>query len=91
MIIADASPLILLAKLNMLDSMIKHSKHKLTIPEKVYGECTAKAGLFDAQIIAERVNSRLIEKREVSDKKFCNKLARDFNLGMGGPKLFAYA
>ncbi len=83
MIIADASSLILLAKLNMLDNIIKHSKHKLAIPEQVYEECTIKKGSFDAQIIAERVDKKLIEKRSILDKKFCNKLALDFNLGMG--------
>jgi len=83
MTIIDSSSLILLAKLNMLDKLIKKSKQKLVIPAKVYEECTAKKESFDAKIIEKRVEEKLIVKRVVSNRGLCNKIVNDFNLGRG--------
>ena len=83
MIAVDSSSLILLAKINILDVLIKNTKQKLAIPEQVYVECTARKDLLDAQLIEKRVKERLIAKKGVSNKSLCNKLQKDFNLGKG--------
>lgn len=83
MLIADSSSLILLAKLNILDIVIKNIKHKLTIPKRVYEECTAKKESMDAQLIEQRVKQKLITIRYSSNRSLYDKIVKDFNLGKG--------
>lgn len=83
MVVIDSSSLILLAKTGILDITINNIKEKLVIPEEVYAECTAKKGIFDAQIIEKRVKEHAIIKKNVLNKALCDRTAKDFNLGKG--------
>jgi len=83
MIILDSSSLILLAKVRMLDILIKNTMQKLVIPEQVYVECTTKMESFDAQLIEKRVKEHAILTRQISNIKLYNKILDDFNLGKG--------
>ena len=83
MMIIDSSSLILLAKVDILDIVIKNIKQKLVIPEQVYIECTAKKDLFDAQLIEKRVKEGLILKKFISNRSLCDKILNDFSLGKG--------
>lgn len=83
MIVIDSSSLILLAKTNALDILIKNIKKSLAIPEQVYAECTARKELFDAQIIEKRIKEKAIAKKSISNQRLCNKIQQDFNLGKG--------
>jgi len=83
MIVIDSSSLILLAKIGILDIVIKSIKQKLTVPEQVYSECTSKKTLFDAQIIEKRFEERSIARKDIQNRELYNKVLKDFNLGRG--------
>ena len=83
MIVIDSSSLILLAKVDILDIVIKNIKQKLAIPEQVYAECTTKKESFDAQLIEKRVKEGSIVKKGISNISLYGKILGDFNLGKG--------
>ena len=83
MIVIDSSSLILLAKVDILDIVVKNIKQKLTIPEQVHIECTAKKDSFDAQLIEKRVKEGFIAKKAISNRNLRDKILRDFSLGKG--------
>lgn len=83
MTVIGSSSLILLAKVDILDTAIGSFKEKLVIPEQVYAECATKKDTFDAKLIEKRVKEKSIIKKDVSNRKLYNKILKDFNLGKG--------
>ena len=82
MIVIDSSSLILLAKIGVLDIVIKNLKKKLVLTNQIYIETTQKES-FDAKIIKKRVEEKSIEKKEIKNSILCSKIQNDFNLGKG--------
>lgn len=72
-----------MAKVGILDIIIKNLKLKLVITNKIYNECTLKKEDFDAKIIQKRLEERVIEKMEIKNLNLYNKTRTDFNLGEG--------
>ncbi|MEK6903887.1 MAG: hypothetical protein AABW64_04555 [Nanoarchaeota archaeon] len=83
MIVADSSSLILLAKINHLDTALASFKKKIVIPQKVYEESTMKTNTFDADLIKQRVKQECIALTPIKNFKMNFKIQKDFNLGRG--------
>ena len=83
MIAIDSSSLILMAKIDILDKIIKNLKKKLALTEEVYRECTIKTEAYDAKIIKKRVEEKAILKKEIKNLALYQKIRADFNLGKG--------
>lgn len=83
MVVVDSSSLILLAKISILDKVLKNSKKKLTVTQEVYKESTFKQETFDAKLITKRFEESLIHKKEIKNVGLYNKIRKDFNLGKG--------
>ncbi len=91
MMIMDASTLILLAKISLLDLLLEHSRSGLAIPEEVERECCRGIQSLDALLIRKRLDEEKIKIIRVKDKRVAGKLARDFNLGLGEAAAIALA
>lgn len=80
MIVFDASTLILLAKLDILELVLK--KYSGVIPESVRDEIIYKRGI-DTELIVQQIKSGnlIIEKNPKKDK--VKQILRDFPLGSG--------
>jgi predicted nucleic acid-binding protein len=82
MILFDASTLILLAKIDMLDIFIADFAKKVAISDKVRDEVLE--GLSpDAPLIARLIEERGIDVLKAKDKKLVRKLMEDFNIDEG--------
>ena len=81
MIVFDASTLILLAKLDLLQTVA--SKSALLIPQQVKKEALARPELYDAQLIQRMITtSKLRVSNEISIAS-CRSLQGQFNLDIG--------
>lgn len=83
MIAVDSSSLILMAKIGILDKIIKNLQRKLTITNQVFTESTSKIDPFDAKIIKKRIEEKVIKKKEIKNLNLYKKIIEDFNLGKG--------
>ncbi|MEE8167782.1 MAG: hypothetical protein V3T58_02775 [Candidatus Hydrothermarchaeales archaeon] len=81
MVVFDSSTLILLAKTDLLDEVLK--LYQVIISEKVQEEATKKKELFDAKLISARVESGAIKVESISSQGLAMKIKKDFNLGDG--------
>lgn len=82
MIAIDSSSLILMAKLGILDKIIKSLQKRLVVTNHIYDE-TAKTETFDAKIINKRTEEKTIAKKGVRSIQLFTKIKHDFNLGNG--------
>ena len=89
-IIADASSLILLAKITILERLLE--KNDIIIPEKVYIEIIKgkEKGRFDALIIEKLVQDKKIKIEKV-DKEMFEKIWKLFGLWAGEGEAFVLA
>jgi len=78
MIVFDSSTIILLAKIELLDTILQSYKKGCLIPEGVKREVTQKDS-FDAMVIKKRLEEGKIKIKGVSREKI-GKLMNDFNL-----------
>ena len=78
MVVFDASPLILLAKAELLERFLVSFSEPVVIPQVVEAECCENKALFDAQLIARLIAEKHIEVRKLSTgvQKFDGILAR---------------
>ena len=83
MIAIDSSSLILMAKIDILDKLIKHLQKKPVITSQVYDESTSKIDTYDAKIIRKLVEEKKIAKKEIKNPEFYKNIQNDFNLGGG--------
>jgi predicted nucleic acid-binding protein len=81
MIVFDSSTLILLAKVELLDTFIREYKEKIMIPKAVEEEATIKE-TFDGLLIKKRIEEKRIEIKNV-DKEKVENIKKDFKLGKG--------
>ena len=81
MIVFDSSTLILLAKVELLDTFLKDYREKIIIPKAVEDESTIKE-TFDGLLIKKRIEEKRIEIKNVGKEKVEN-IKKDFRLGKG--------
>lgn len=83
-IISDASSIILLEKIKLLDKLVK--EFRLVIPKEVEEEAITfgkERKYPDAFRIEEKVKDELISVIEVKDQGFVSKIMSDFNIAKG--------
>ena len=91
MIIFDSSPLILVAKVELLDLFLASIRLEVAIPEEVERECCGVKKTLDELIIQKALDESRIRVMAVSNKKLIAKLQADFNLGAGEAAAIALA
>jgi len=91
MVVFDASTLILLAKIELLDLLLADLDVPVAIPDEVAREsCGSKKGL-DALIIQRALDESRIKAIAVKDRRLAAKLEADFSLGKGEAEAIALA
>jgi predicted nucleic acid-binding protein len=90
MLIFDASTLILLARIELLDTFLASISLQAVIPQQVEKECGAKK-TFDALLIRRAIDESRISVISVKDRKLVRKIADDFGLGEGEAEAIALA
>lgn len=83
MVVFDSSTLILLAKVELLDSFLDGYKGKVLIPREVEAESCRKKKSYDALLIQKRIQEKKIRVAGVKKGGLCNKLMQDFRIGRG--------
>lgn len=83
-IISDASTLILLQKITLLDKLLKN--FGFIIPNEVYNEAVIKgkkAKSEDSYSIENKINKNLIKVKQIKNKKKLSQIINEFGLGEG--------
>jgi predicted nucleic acid-binding protein len=83
-VVSDASLIILLEKIKLLDKLIK--EFKIIIPKEVEKEAILfgkEKNYPDAFRLEEKKNNNLIMVKEVKNQQFVNKIMNDFNIARG--------
>ena len=83
MIVFDASTLILIAKIEALDSFLRGIEFKVAIPVEVEKECCAVKKTLDALMIQKALDESRIRIIAVKNRKLVAKVQEDFGLGRG--------
>ncbi len=82
MVVFDASTLILLARIDVLDLFLSNIGGKAVVPERVSVEATA-AGKEESQAIGRRIEDKTITVSKVKNAAQVKKLMEDFNIDAG--------
>lgn len=90
MILLDASTLILLAKIEMLDIFLADVGRKVAIPVKVKEEVLT-GSTPDDPVIAKLVQDRRIDVLKAKDRKLVRRLMEDFNIDEGEAEMLTLA
>ena len=83
-IISDASTLILLQKIALLDKLVKN--FEFIISPEIYGEAVVKGKKIkseDSYSIESKINSGIIKVKKIKDGKRVNQIIDEFNLEKG--------
>ena len=88
MIVFDASTLILLSKIDLLQKVLE--KYEGTILETVKKEVEFKEGM-DTKAIVQQIMDGRLELKEDPDSKEVDKICKDFPLGKGEAAAFTVA
>jgi predicted nucleic acid-binding protein len=91
MIVLDASTLILIAKIELLDSFLAGVRKGVAIPGEVARECCTSKKTLDALIIQKALDELRIKVLTVKNRRLVDKLASDFSLGKGEAEAIALA
>jgi predicted nucleic acid-binding protein len=91
MLIFDASTLILLARVELMDTFLAGIPMDVAIPKEVEKECCAVKKTLDAHMIQKAIGDSRIQSIIVKNKKFAAKLQADFSLGKGEADAIALA
>lgn len=91
MIVFDASTLILIAKVELLDLLLASVSVPVAIPAEVEKECCGSKKALDAVIIQRALNESLIKTVVVKNRRLVGKLQADFSLGRGEAEAIALA
>jgi len=83
MIVFDASTLILIAKIEILDSFLRDVGHEIAIPAEVERECCNIKTSLDALMIRSALNESRIRVITVREERLFGKVQGDFGLGKG--------
>ena len=90
MIVFDASTLILLAKINMLDLFFSHVQDGACIPKKVRSEVTAEES-EETPVIIRCIEDGKITVAKIKNATLAQKLSDDFNIDAGEAEALALA
>lgn len=82
MIVFDASTMILLGKVDILELFISNFQDRILIPERVRSEIFAGRG-EEIPFIARLIDNKKIDILKVKNSRQINKLMDDFNIGAG--------
>jgi predicted nucleic acid-binding protein len=91
MIVLDASTLILITKIEILDLFLSSVGRKVAVPGEVARECCAIKKTLDALMIQKALDESRIKVLAVKNKKLVAKLSSDFSLGKGEAEAIALA
>jgi predicted nucleic acid-binding protein len=91
MLVLDASTLILVSKLEVLNSFLGAVDLVVTIPAEVEKECCAAKKSLDALMIQKAIDEARIRVVAVGDKRLVAKVQSDFGLGKGEAESIALA
>ncbi len=83
-VVSDASTLVLLQKIALLDKLIKD--FSFIIPQEVYNEAVIKGKHIkskDAYSIENKIKNNTIKVKNIKDKKKFNQIINEFGLGEG--------
>jgi predicted nucleic acid-binding protein len=90
-LVFDASTLILIAKMEALDSFLVGMEFEVAIPLEVERECCAVKKSLDALMIQKALDESRIKVVVVKNKRLVSKLQGDFGLGKGEAESIALA
>jgi len=91
MVVLDASTLILITKIDLLDSFLASVGREVVVPGEVARECCAVKKTLDALLIQKALDESRINVLVVRNKKLVAKLSSDFSLGNGEAEAIALA
>lgn len=91
MLVFDASTLILITKIELLDAFLDKSKLEAAIPEQVARECCGAKKTLDALMIQKVLDQSKMRVVVVENRKLVSKLSKDFSLGRGEAETIALA
>jgi predicted nucleic acid-binding protein len=91
MLIFDASTLILLTRIELIDIFLAASTQDAVIPVEVEKECCSAKTTLDSLVIRRAIADSKISVLEVKDRKLVLKLQNDFSLGLGEAEAIALA
>ena len=91
MIVFDASTLILIAKVGLLDLFLSNVSVPVAIPGEVEKECCGSKKALDAVIIQRALDESRIKTVGVKNRRLVAKLQADFSLGRGEAEAIALA
>lgn len=91
MIVFDASTLILIAKVELLDLFLADVGAPVAIPGEVARECCGSKKALDAAMIQKALDESRIKTIVVKNRRLVSKLQTDFNLGKGEAEAIALA
>jgi predicted nucleic acid-binding protein len=83
MFIFDASTLILIAKIEILDAFLRDVGLDVAIPLEVEKKCCSVKKSFDALLIRKTLNESRIRVIAVKERRLVTKVQDDFGLGRG--------
>jgi predicted nucleic acid-binding protein len=91
MLVFDASTLILLAKVELLDPFLADVAVYVAIPAEVERECCSAKKTLDALMVQKALDESRIKVMAVRNKRLVAKLRTDFSLGKGEAEAIALA
>ena len=91
MIVLDASTLILIAKIELVDLFLASVTVPVAVPDEVARECCGSKKALDAAMIQKALDELRIKTIVVKNRRFVAKLQADFNLGKGEAEAIALA
>jgi len=89
MIVFDASTLILIARIELLDPFLADVPLKAAIPQEVEKECCGVKATLDALMIRKAIEESRIRVIRVKGRGLVGKLQGDFSLGKGEAEAIA--
>ncbi len=91
MILFDASTLILLAKAELLETLLNHVRQPVVIPQEVAKECCGAKRSLDALMIQKAIDNGQIGVLSVRSRKLSAEIRSDFPLGKGEAEVLTLA
>ena len=82
-LVFDASTLILLAKVDLLDIFLDDFQGTPLVPRAVQAECMGEPVRPDGLLILERIQEGRLTVQEIRQPKILSRLLQDFRLGLG--------
>jgi predicted nucleic acid-binding protein len=83
MLIFDASTLILLARIELMETFLANASMGIAVPKEVEKECCGAKKTLDAFMIQKAIGESRIQSVAVKNKSLAAKLQIDFSLGKG--------